>query len=114
MGLRHWLELRLAKGSSVCQPGCGVRPWWICKSACSRRKKKLRAVASKELQRSASSHAPVSIAVGPIRDMLTDAARRLRADVLVIGRSPASGVLGRLRDPRYALPRAAPCPLLSV
>jgi nucleotide-binding universal stress UspA family protein len=43
-----------------------------------------------ELQRAASSLAPVSIAIGPIRDMLTDAARRLRADVLVIGRSPAS------------------------
>jgi nucleotide-binding universal stress UspA family protein len=68
----------------------------------------------KELQRAASSHAPVSIAVGPIRDMLTDAARRLRADALVIGRSPASGVLGRLRDLSYAIARDAPCPVLSV
>jgi len=68
----------------------------------------------KELQRAASSHAPVSIAVGPIRDMLTDAARRLRADVLVIGRSPASGVMGRLRDLSYAIARDAPCPVLSV
>jgi nucleotide-binding universal stress UspA family protein len=67
-----------------------------------------------ELQRAASSLAPVSIAIGPIRDMLTDAARRLRADVLVIGRSPASGVLGRLRDLSYAIARDAPCPVLSV
>jgi nucleotide-binding universal stress UspA family protein len=67
-----------------------------------------------ELQRAASSHALVSIAIGPIRHTLTEAARRLRADVLVIGRSPQSGVLGRLRDLTYAIARDAPCPVLSV
>jgi nucleotide-binding universal stress UspA family protein len=67
-----------------------------------------------ELQSVAGSHAQASIAVGPIRDMLTEAARRLRADVLVIGRSPQSGVLGRLRDLSYAIARDAPCPVLSV
>jgi nucleotide-binding universal stress UspA family protein len=66
------------------------------------------------LQSAAGSHAPVSIAIGPIKDMLTEEARRLRADVLVIGRSPRSGVLGRLRDLSYALARDAPCPVLSV
>ncbi len=66
------------------------------------------------LQNATSSHAPVSIAIGPIRDTLTEAARRLRADVLVIGRSPQSGVLGRLRDLTYAIARDAPCPVLSV
>jgi nucleotide-binding universal stress UspA family protein len=67
-----------------------------------------------ELQSAAGSHALVSIAIGPIRDMLIEAARRLRADVLVIGRSPQSGVLGRLRDLSYAVARDAPCPVLSV
>lgn len=66
------------------------------------------------LQSAASSHALVSIAIGPIRDMLTEAARRLRTDVLVIGRSPQPGVLGRLRDLTYAIARDAPCPVLSV
>jgi nucleotide-binding universal stress UspA family protein len=66
------------------------------------------------LQSAASSHALVSIAIGPIRDMLTEAARRLRADVLVIGRSPQSGVLGRLRDLSYAIAPDAPCPVWSV
>ena len=66
------------------------------------------------LQNSAGSHALVSIAIGPIKDMLTEEARRLRADVLVIGRSPQSGVLGRLRDLSYAIARDAPCPVLSV
>lgn len=51
-----------------------------------------------ELKNTARSHALVSVAKGPIKDMLTAEARRLRADVLVIGRSPQPGVLGRLRD----------------
>jgi nucleotide-binding universal stress UspA family protein len=59
-------------------------------------------------------HALVSIAVGPIKDMLTEEVRRLRADVLVMGRSPQSGAVGRLRDLSYALVRDAPCPVLSV
>jgi nucleotide-binding universal stress UspA family protein len=67
-----------------------------------------------ELQSAAASHALVSIVIGPIKDTLTEAARRLRADVLVIGRSPQSGVLGRLRDLSYAVARDAPCPVLSV
>lgn len=67
-----------------------------------------------ELQSAAGSHAEISIAVGPIRDMLVETARRLRADVLVIGRSPQSGALGRLRDLSYAIARDAPCPVLSV
>jgi nucleotide-binding universal stress UspA family protein len=67
-----------------------------------------------ELQSAAGSHARISIAVGPIRDMLTNEARRLRADALVIGRGPQSGVLGRLRDLSYAIARDAPCPVLSV
>jgi len=67
-----------------------------------------------ELQSTAGSHARVSIAMGPIKERLTKEVRRLRADVLVIGRSPQSGVLGRLRDLSYALARDAPCPVLSV
>lgn len=68
----------------------------------------------KELQSAAASRAAVSVAVGPIKDILTGAARRLQADVLVIGRSPQPGSLGRLRDLSYAVVRDAPCPVLSV
>ena len=67
-----------------------------------------------ELQSTAGSSARVSIGIGAIKDMVTEEARRLRADVLVIGRSPQSGVLGRLRDLSYAVVRDAPCPVLSV
>ena len=67
-----------------------------------------------ELQRAAGSHAPVRIATGAIKDGLTEEARRLRADVLVMGRSPQSGASGRMRDLSYAVIRDAPCPVLSV
>ena len=68
----------------------------------------------RELQRVVGSHARVSIAVGPIKDALTEAACRLEADVLVIGRSSQPGSQGRLRDLTYAVVRDAPCPVLSV
>ena len=67
-----------------------------------------------ELQGAVGSDARVSTAIGAIKDMLTEEARRLRADVLVIERSPRSGVLGRLRDLSYAVVRDASCPVLSV
>ena len=67
-----------------------------------------------KLQKAVGSHAGTSVAIGPIKDMLTQAARRLHADVLVIGRSPQPGSLGRLRDLTYAVVRDAPCPVLSV
>jgi nucleotide-binding universal stress UspA family protein len=67
-----------------------------------------------ELQAAAGSRALVHIASGSIKHELTEQARRLRADVLMIGRSPQSGTLGRLRDLSYAIARDAPCPVLSV
>lgn len=67
-----------------------------------------------ELQKIVGSRARVSIAVGPIKDALIEAACRLRADILIIGRSPQGGDLGRLRDLTYAMIRDAPCPVMSV
>jgi nucleotide-binding universal stress UspA family protein len=67
-----------------------------------------------KLQSAAGSHALVSIGSGSIQQAVTEHARRLRADVLMIGRSPQSGTLGRLRDLSYAVARDAPCPVLSV
>jgi nucleotide-binding universal stress UspA family protein len=68
----------------------------------------------RDLQQVVGSHAHISIAVGPIKDALTEAARRLQADVLVIGRSSQPGAQGRLRDLTYAVVRDAPCPVVSV
>ena len=67
-----------------------------------------------ELQELVGSNAPVTIAVGPIKDALTEAARSLQADALVIGRSSQPGAQGRLRDLTYAVIRDAPCPVISV
>jgi nucleotide-binding universal stress UspA family protein len=68
----------------------------------------------RELQRVVGSHARATIAVGPIKDALTETARRLQADALVIGRSSQPGAQGRLRDLTYAVVRDAPCPVVSV
>jgi nucleotide-binding universal stress UspA family protein len=67
-----------------------------------------------ELQRVVGSHARVSIVSGPIKGALMEAARRLHADVLLIGRTPSTGEMGRLRDLTYSVVRDAPCPVLSV
>lgn len=67
-----------------------------------------------ELQSAVGSHAAVNIVVGPVKGMLTEEAKRLGADALMIGRSPQPGTLGRLRDLSYAVVRDAPCPVLSV
>jgi universal stress protein A len=68
----------------------------------------------RELQRIVGSRAKITIAVGPIKDALTETARRLRADALVIGRRSQPGAQGRLRDLTHAVVRDAPCPVISV
>lgn len=67
-----------------------------------------------ELQRTAGSQARVVVSIGPIRDALVEATIRLKGDVLIIGRSPQPGSMGRMRDLTYAMVRDAPCPVLSV
>jgi len=67
-----------------------------------------------EMQRVLGSSARVHIVVGPIKDAVTEAASRLQADMLVVGRISQPGERGRLRDLTYALVRDAPCPVLSV
>jgi nucleotide-binding universal stress UspA family protein len=41
-------------------------------------------------------------------------AGKLKADLLVIGRKSASGVLGRLDMTAYSIIRQSPCPVVSV
>ncbi len=55
----------------------------------------------KELQRATASLAALSVAVGPIKDILIGAARRLQVDVPAIGRSPSPPNIAVLRlNPR--------------
>jgi nucleotide-binding universal stress UspA family protein len=67
-----------------------------------------------ELQHRVGSQASLQIVIGPIKEALLEAARGFDADVLIIGRSPQSGVNGRLRDLTYAIVRDSPVPVVSV
>jgi nucleotide-binding universal stress UspA family protein len=58
----------------------------------------------------ASAH----IAVGSPKDTLLQFADQSEADVLIIGRSSATGLSGRLTDLTYAIVRDSPFPVLSI
>lgn len=67
-----------------------------------------------DLQLVVGSKAPIRIAVGAVKAALLEAVLGLNADVLIIGRSPQPGTLGRMRDLTYAMIRDSPVPVLSV
>jgi nucleotide-binding universal stress UspA family protein len=56
----------------------------------------------------------VHIETGDVPAAISNASRRLRADLLVIGRSHGSGLLGRLRANAYAILRESPCAVVSI
>jgi len=66
------------------------------------------------LQASSGVDADVLLQSGEPALAICEAAERLRADVLVIGRGSAAGVFGRLRTNAYAIIRQSPCPVVSV
>jgi len=77
----------------------------------------LRLAAGEELrmlQAAVGVEADSLLETGEPAQVICDAAGRLRADVLVIGRGSAAGVYGRLRTNAYALIRQSPCPVVSV
>jgi nucleotide-binding universal stress UspA family protein len=67
-----------------------------------------------ELQKRVGSNVSVRIAAGPVKEALLDAALQSSADVLVVGRGPHAGALGRMRDLTYALVRDSSCSVVSV
>lgn len=56
----------------------------------------------------------VVVYTGDIPYVIADVAKRTQADLLVIGRSPNPGVLGRLREHSYPIIRRSPCPVISI
>jgi len=60
------------------------------------------------------SKASVVLEAGEVSQVVANVAARLPADMLVIGRSPTPGVLGRLRTHAYPIIRQSPCPVISV
>jgi nucleotide-binding universal stress UspA family protein len=67
----------------------------------------------KQLMETAATDGEIQIEIGPIADGVADAARRVQADLLVIGRNE-SRVGGRLPTNAYAIVRESPCPVLGV
>jgi nucleotide-binding universal stress UspA family protein len=49
-----------------------------------------------------------------VLNVICSQARHLNAGLLIIGRSPSHGGLGRLRCHAYTIIREAPCPVVSV
>jgi len=70
--------------------------------------------AIKSLETAIGSCAAVSIIPQDAPDAVCGFAARERADLLVIGRSVKSGVVGRLRANAYSIIRQSPCPVVSV
>ncbi|MGQ9634410.1 MAG: universal stress protein [Bryobacteraceae bacterium] len=67
-----------------------------------------------KLQEQAGAKAEVLIEDGDAPRVVCSVAKRLGADVLVIGRGSAAGVFGRLRTNAYSIIRQSPCPVVSV
>ena len=67
-----------------------------------------------KLQERASSNAEIMVESGDAAEVVCSAARQIQADLAVIGRSSAAGVLGRLRANAYSIIRQSPCPVVSV
>ena len=66
------------------------------------------------LRLSAGYAATVRVETGDPSKAVTQLATLGKADLLVIGRKPEAGVLGRLDTTAYSLIRQSPCPVLSV
>jgi len=77
----------------------------------------MRTLAQKELEqlrKDCGAGAELLIEPGEAAPVIFQAARRVGADALVIGRGSAAGMLGRLRTNAYAIIRESPCPVFSV
>ncbi len=77
----------------------------------------LQALAQPELEKfrqQSGCAAELLIEPGEPARVIADAAARLSADAVVIGRGSAAGTSGRLRTNAYAILRESPCPVFSV
>ena len=66
------------------------------------------------LKRTLGIDAEVVVETGDPPHVVCALAKRLPAELLVIGRGSAAGVFGRLRTNAYAIIRQSPCPVVSV
>jgi nucleotide-binding universal stress UspA family protein len=68
----------------------------------------------REVQQCTGADAKIFVMGDEVAPAVCDCATRENADLLVIGRSVATGVLGRLRENAYSIIRQSPCPVISV
>src|SRR5262249_10233420 len=68
----------------------------------------------RQLQELVGTHAEVDLEMGEVAKAVCFVAGNRKADLLVIGRGLAAGVLGRFRTHAYAIIRESPCPVVSV
>jgi len=67
-----------------------------------------------DFQKQSGIDAEVTVAIGETAYAVRLAAEAARADLLVIGRSAADGLIGRLRTHAFSIIRQSPCPVVSV
>ena len=67
-----------------------------------------------ELLTRVGSNGSVLVDCDSVTNLVPRACQEIGADLLVIGRSPLRGLLGRLRTHAHALVRESPCPVISV
>src|SRR5664280_395035 len=70
--------------------------------------------ALEHLKQSACCPVNLRVETGDVSTVVAHLAAELKADLLVIGRKPAAGVLGRLEMIAYSIIRQSPCPVVSV
>jgi nucleotide-binding universal stress UspA family protein len=70
--------------------------------------------ALEDLQKVVGSNAAVRVEGGEPAHAVTEVARQVKADLLVIGRKAQEGLLGRLTTHAYSIIRQSPCPVVSV
>jgi nucleotide-binding universal stress UspA family protein len=100
--------LHVLPGSLIQLGGVYFDPEWRIEAA---------RTARKQIERLRSGHeieTDVMIEFGEASAGVADLARRWQADLLVIGRGAAAGMLGRLRATAYAILRESPCPVVAV
>jgi nucleotide-binding universal stress UspA family protein len=67
-----------------------------------------------QLKRQCGSDAEIIVAGGEISETVCRQSEEQRADLLVIGRSPQKGMVGRLPTQAYAIVRDSQCPVVGV
>ncbi len=89
-------------------PGRFVDPTWRVEIA------KRRDAALREDMAAAGVEATLQVVAGEVAKVVRQVAEECGADLVVLGRTTETGILGRLRTNSYAIVREAPCAVLSI